>query len=160
VLTTGGSATPTQVLILPPVYALLNWRCLITHWQCYGLTVLSLTPAPAPQWHVNKNTATDQVANSCHRNNANWINWFKEMSILSLSYWESDLYWRPNNKHFAERAPQNGGKQLIWRNYVTVTLCIDFEHILGRFSTSKLCTGWWLCLFPVYVLSDWTCSRY
>jgi len=46
------------------------------------------------------------------------------MSVLSLSYWESDVYWRQNNKHFAEFAPQNGGKQLIWRNYVTVTICI------------------------------------
>ena len=46
------------------------------------------------------------------------------MSLLSLSYWESDVYWRQNNKHFAELAPQNGRKQLIWRNYVTVTLCI------------------------------------
>ena len=46
------------------------------------------------------------------------------MSVLSLFYWESDLYWRQNNKHFAELATQNGGKQLIWRNYVTVTLCI------------------------------------
>jgi len=46
------------------------------------------------------------------------------MSVLSLSYWESDVYWRQNNKHFAELAPQNGGKQLIWRNYVTVTPCI------------------------------------
>jgi len=32
------------------------------------------------------------------------------MSVLSLSYWESDVYWRQNNKHFAELAPQNGGK--------------------------------------------------
>ena len=47
------------------------------------------------------------------------------MSILSLSYWESDVYWRQNNKHFAELAPQNGGKLLIWRNYVTIILCID-----------------------------------
>ena len=46
------------------------------------------------------------------------------MSVLSLSYSKSDVYWRQNNKHFAELAPQNGGKQLIWRNYVTVTLCI------------------------------------
>jgi len=46
------------------------------------------------------------------------------MSVLSLSYWESDIYWRQNNKHFVELAPQNGGKQMIWRNYVTVTLCI------------------------------------
>jgi len=53
----------------------------------------------------------------------NWISSFKKMSALSLSYWESDVYvyWRQNNKHFAELAPQNGGKQLIWRNYVTVT---------------------------------------
>jgi len=47
------------------------------------------------------------------------------MSVLSLSYWESDVYWRQNNKHFAQLAPQNGRKQLIWRNYVTVTLCIE-----------------------------------
>jgi len=46
------------------------------------------------------------------------------MSVLSLSYWESDVYWRQKNKHFAELAPQNGGKPLIWRNYVTVTLRI------------------------------------
>ena len=46
------------------------------------------------------------------------------MPIVSLSYWESDVYWRQNNKHFAELAPQNGGKQLIWRNYVTVILCM------------------------------------
>jgi len=49
------------------------------------------------------------------------------MSVLSLSYGESDVYWRHNNKHFAELAPQNGGKQLIWGNYVTVTLCIACE---------------------------------
>ena len=55
----------------------------------------------------------------------NWISWFKKMSVLSLSYWESDVYWRQNNKHFAELAPQNGGKQLIWRNYITATLCIS-----------------------------------
>jgi len=48
--------------------------------------------------------------------------------ILSLSYWESDVYWCQNNKHFSEPAPQNGGKQLIWRNYITVTLCIDCFH--------------------------------
>jgi len=53
------------------------------------------------------------------------------MTVLSLSYWESDVYWRQNNKNFAELAPQNGGKQLIWRNYVTVTLCI--RKRLGRF---------------------------
>jgi len=46
----------------------------------------------------------------------NSISWFKKMSVLSLSYWESDVYWRQNNRHFAELAPQNGGKQLIWRN--------------------------------------------
>ena len=46
------------------------------------------------------------------------------MFIPSLSCWESDVYWRQHNRHFAELAPQNGGKQLIWRNYVTVTLCV------------------------------------
>ena len=53
------------------------------------------------------------------------------MSVLSLSYWESGVYWRQNNKHFTELAqvaPQNGGKQLIWRNCVTVTLCIHMHH--------------------------------
>jgi len=54
----------------------------------------------------------------------NWISWFKNMSVLSLSYWESDFYWRHNNKHFAELAPQNG-KQPIWRNYVPITLCME-----------------------------------
>jgi len=29
-----------------------------------------------------------------------------------VSYLESDIYRRQNNKHFAELAPQNGGKQL------------------------------------------------
>jgi len=27
------------------------------------------------------------------------------MSVLSLSYWGSDVYWRQNSKHFAELAP-------------------------------------------------------
>jgi len=36
---------------------------------------------------------------------SNWISWFKKMSVLSLSYWESDVYWRQNNKHYAELAP-------------------------------------------------------
>jgi len=76
----------------------------------------------------------------------NSISWFKKMSVLSLSYWESDVYWRQNNKHFADLAPQNGGKQLIWRNYVTVTLCIKtcststkipFQQHAGRASTGN-----------------------
>ena len=53
---------------------------------------------------------------------SNWISWSKKMSVLSLFLlrkWR--LYWRQNSKEFAELAPQNGGKQLIWRNYVTVT---------------------------------------
>jgi len=33
---------------------------------------------------------------------SNWISWFKKMSVLSRSYQESDVYWRQNNKHFAE----------------------------------------------------------
>jgi len=37
---------------------------------------------------------------------SNWTSWFKKMSVLSLSYWESDVFWRQNNKHFAELAPQ------------------------------------------------------
>jgi len=60
----------------------------------------------------------------------NWISWFKKMSVLSLSYWESDVYWDQNNKHFAELAPQSDGKQLLWRNYVTVTLCTALSDLL------------------------------
>jgi len=30
---------------------------------------------------------------------------FKKMSVLSLSYWESDVYWSQNNKHLAELNP-------------------------------------------------------
>ena len=83
---------------------------------------------------------------------SNWISWFKKMSVLSLSYWESDVYWRQNNKHFAELAPQNGGKQLIWRNYVTVTLCISrkWEHsVTQHFQTeTENASLWWhLCSF-------------
>jgi len=57
------------------------------------------------------------------------------MSVLSLSYWESDVYWRKNNKHFAELAQQNGEKQLIWRNYAIVTLCIRRLHDAGGCQT-------------------------
>jgi len=52
------------------------------------------------------------------------------MSVVSLSYWESDVYWCQNNKHFTELAPQHGGKQWIWRNYVNVTLCIQMCVLL------------------------------
>jgi len=82
---------------------------------------------------------------------SNWISWFKKMSVLSLSYWESDVYWRQNNKHFAELALQNGGKQLIWRNYVTVTLCIP-----PSVSPSVL-WHYWLGIQPVenWVMRYW-----
>jgi len=47
------------------------------------------------------------------------------MSVLSLFYYKSDVRI---TKRFVELAPQNGGKtagmDIIWRNYVTVTLCI------------------------------------
>ena len=33
---------------------------------------------------------------------SNWIGWFTKMSVLSLSYWVSDVYWRQNNKHFTD----------------------------------------------------------
>jgi len=32
------------------------------------------------------------------------------MSVLSLSYWKSDVYWCQNNKQFAELAPQKWRK--------------------------------------------------
>jgi len=50
------------------------------------------------------------------------------MTVLSLSYWENYVSWRQSNKHFAELGPQNGGKQLIWRKYVTVTVCICVNY--------------------------------
>ena len=62
------------------------------------------------------------------------------MSVLSLSYWESDVYWRQNNKHFAELVPQNGGKQLIWRNHVTLALCID-SWLMAHIVLSRALTG-------------------
>jgi len=43
------------------------------------------------------------------------------MSVLSLSYYESDVRI---TKRFADLAPQTAGIDMIWRNYVTVTLCI------------------------------------
>ena len=72
------------------------------------------------------------------------------MSVLSLSYWEIDVYWRQNSKHFAERAPRHGGKQLIWRHYVTVTLCI--KRITGpdwKPATTFACIKW--VIFFIYV---------
>jgi len=66
---------------------------------------------------------------------SNWISSFKKLSVLSLSYWESDVC-----KHFAEVAPQNGGKQLIWRNYVIVTLCIQAYACGTRFVVFAYCS--------------------
>jgi len=56
--------------------------------------------------------------------------------------------WCQNNKHFAELVPQNGGKtagiNMIWRIYVTVTLCICLSNklILYRNSWTDP-TGFW-----------------
>jgi len=38
---------------------------------------------------------------------SNWISRFKKMSVLRYYryYWETDVCWRQNNKHFAELAP-------------------------------------------------------
>jgi len=74
------------------------------------------------------------------------------MSVLSLSYWESDVYWRQNNKHFAELTPQNGGKQLIWRNCVTVTLCIE----MSVDGTCCVAVGVWSARAVSAVWSQWT----
>jgi len=40
----------------------------------------------------------------------NWISWFKKMPVLSLSYWESDVYWRQNNKNFSPSLPHKMAK--------------------------------------------------
>jgi len=76
------------------------------------------------------------------------------MSVLSLSYWESGVYWRQTNKHFAELAPQNGGKQLIWRNYVTVTLYI--QPIWQQIVSCKRGFNWSLFTATASVSSDLT----
>ena len=66
------------------------------------------------------------------------------MSVLSLFYWKSDVCWRQNNKHFAELAPQNGGKQLIWTNYVTVTISSTCFHSTLNFGPLAAEIGWWV----------------
>jgi len=56
----------------------------------------------------------------------------KKMFILSVSYIRKRCH---NNKHFSELASHHGGKtagiHMVWRNYVTLTLCrsigSDFE---------------------------------
>ena len=104
------------------------------------------------------------------------------MSVLSLCYWESDAYWRQNNKHFAELAPQNGGKQLIWRNYVTVTLCITYlfhnsrtlshREVHHAGSVSYLITArselrkvlflalWFVCLWNISGTAERICAKF
>ena len=64
-----------------------------------------------------------------------WISWFKKMSVLSLSYWESDVYWRQNNKHFAELAPQNG-----W--YEEITSLSPYVYTVFQ-------KNWTLCYFLI-----------
>ena len=73
------------------------------------------------------------------------------MSVLSLSYWESGVYWRQNNKHFAELAPQNGGKQLVWRNCVAVTLCME----MSVDGTCCVAVGVWSARAVSAVWSQW-----
>jgi len=72
---------------------------------------------------------------------SNWISWFKKMSVLSLSYWESDIYWRQNDKHFAELAPQNGGNQLMWRNCHChpMYMCCSFVMVAGHLLSISIC---------------------
>ena len=62
---------------------------------------------------------------------SNWISWFKDMSVLSLSYWESDVYWRQNNKYFAELAPQNGGNS--WYEEITSLSPYVYLQIFNKF---------------------------
>jgi len=61
----------------------------------------------------------------CHVIWIKWISWFEKMSTLSPTLLSK---WCHNNKHFSELASHHGGKtagiDMVWRNYVTVTLCI------------------------------------
>ena len=70
----------------------------------------------------------------------NWVSCFKKMSALSLSYWESNVYWRQNNKHFAELAPQNGGNS--WYEEITSLspyVYIVFTYLLKVQLLSGVC---------------------
>jgi len=61
------------------------------------------------------------------------------MFVLSLSYWESDVWWRQNNKHLAELAPQNGGKQLInWYEEITSLSPYVCKFLIKKFSSVVL----------------------
>jgi len=56
------------------------------------------------------------------------------MSVLSLSYWESDVYWRQNNKDFADRAhkmAENSWYEEITSlsPYVHVNACNTFQPV-------------------------------
>ena len=44
---------------------------------------------------------------------SNWISWFKKMSVLWLSYWESDVYWRQNDKYFPTKWQKNWYQEII-----------------------------------------------
>jgi len=54
------------------------------------------------------------------------------MSVLSLSYWESDVYWRHNNKHFAELAHKMAGNS--WYEEITsVSPCVYKARLCSVF---------------------------
>jgi len=68
---------------------------------------------------------------------------------LNQSVWENVSIiiillrkWCHNNKHFSEFAPHHGGKtagvDMAWRNYVTITLVPDDQHL---HHSSSSCTG-------------------
>jgi len=75
------------------------------------------------------------------------------MSILSLSYWESDVYWCQNNKHFTELAPTKWRKRADMRKlchcYPMYSLDIHnpITIFFGRSITEKVRNQMMLC-FP------------
>jgi len=58
------------------------------------------------------------------------------MSVLSLSYWESDVYWRQNNKHFAELAPTKWRKTADMKK---LRHCHPMYTCLPLFNAAKFC---------------------
>jgi len=79
------------------------------------------------------------VAKICHviRIKLNQLVW-ENVRIIPILLRE----WCPNKKHFAELDLQRGGKtagiDMVWRNYVTVTLCILLNDTTTAISITQL----------------------
>ena len=72
----------------------------------------------------------------------NWIRWIKKMFILSVFYWEivvtvtSISQSLPHIMVTWENSWQPG-IDMIWRNYITVTLCISYCNIDNKYTLTR-----------------------